>query len=256
MYPTVFQGSQIGIRTIFSVNSFVLYSILKVFKLTRSKSVSYYVLFPTAFLRISNYQSKSSDRHSFCTLQHYQGSQTDFTILLAMVCFVPYCIFKVLKHVGENGNSNYGFVPHDILKVLKYSQLLIFSKMRFPLRCFQGFQIPVQSLKLSLLFCTLRHFQGSQALCTISSTNSMFCTLQHSRGSQAFIFLRTNQRVFCALQHSQGFQAVILCQKMRFLFCALQHFQGSQTVIPLIRPSACFVPYSIFKVLKHMCDLR
>ena len=120
------------------------------------------VLLPTAFLRISNYQSKSSDRHSFCTLQHYQGSQTGFTILLAMVCFVPYGIFKVLKHVGENVNSNYGFVPHDILKVLKYSQPLIFSKMRFPLRCFQGFQIPVQSLKLSLLFCTLRHFQGSQ----------------------------------------------------------------------------------------------
>ena len=85
-----FQGSQIGIRTIFSVNSFVLYSILKVLKLTRSKSVSYYVLFPTAFSRFSN-----------CT----------FTPEYFLSSFAPYSILKDLKLSIEELGSPFVLYP-------------------------------------------------------------------------------------------------------------------------------------------------
>ena len=141
LYPTVFQGSQIGIRTIFSVNSFVLYSILKVLKLTRSKSVLYYVLFPTAFSRFSN-----------CT----------FTPEYFLSSFAPYSILKDLKLSIQELGSSFVLYPTALSRFSNGFYYSLSYGLFCTLRHFQGSQARRWKRELQLRFCASRHSQGSQ----------------------------------------------------------------------------------------------
>ena len=87
------------------------YSILKVLKQNNQTRWLHLVLYPTAFSRFSNRIASLLRIIRFCTLHHFQGSQTMAALLPSMTSFVPYSIFKVLKQDEQIASDDYVLCP-------------------------------------------------------------------------------------------------------------------------------------------------
>ena len=99
LYHTTFSRFSSRSSSIAQRISFVPYSILKVLKQALHVLDSFGVLYPIAFSRFSNGLTREELAFKFCTLQHFQGSQTGHLHL-------PwYCMFCTLLHFQGSQTS-------------------------------------------------------------------------------------------------------------------------------------------------------